>query len=335
LRERRDKLAILIAELQDVESRLRELEATAIPPAAPRPGLKLGGLVEAFRNSPRRRDCSPEMLENYCGKITAFVEWAGADRDAASIGDADAEGYAAELGTRCAGGTYNKHLNALTMAWTALGRAAGLEGNPWQGLPRKRLEAHSKRVLTQTEIDAILGKAGGEWRKLILIGLRTGLRMGDAVRLDWLAFADGSVALKTRKTGAPVCIPAEKLHVELSEGRKHPRRGAILPHLAATYRRDPAAISSGVREIFERAGIKTQAKEKGWARARAEASFHSLRHTFVTRAIEAGVPAEIVRALVGHSRATTTEIYTHISNGAVLEAFSRAIEGKTQAPSKQ
>ena len=94
--------------------------------------------------------------------------------------------------------------------------------------------------------------------------------------------------------------------------------------LAELYERDDSAVSKLVRKTFEKAGIKTSSEEKGWARARPDASFHSLRHTFVTRAIEAGVPSAIVRALVGHSTAAMTEHYTHVGGDAVLEAFERA-----------
>ena len=58
-------------------------------------------------------------------------------------------------------------------------------------------------------------------------------------------------------------------------------------------------------------------------RARPDATAHSFRHTFVTRAIEAGVPPHVVQAIVGHSSAAMTEHYTHLSDKAVLEAFSK------------
>ena len=94
-----------------------------------------------------------------------------------------------------------------------------------------------------------------------------------------------------------------------------------MPTIAAFYRRDPAVVSKKIRRIFEAAKIKTQVREKGWLKARADASYHSLRHTFVTRAIEAGVPPPIVQALVGHSTAAMTEHYTHVSAEVMEAAF--------------
>ena len=328
LKERRDKLAILIAELQDVEAQIRELELKATPRPERTPSLTLAELVDAFRASPRRRDCSAAQLEIYERQIGAFVDWAGRHVEVSAVDDEAAERYAAHLAQHYSGGTYNKHLNALTACWKALGRAAGTKGNPWQGLPRKRLEAHVRRVLEPGEVARILKAATGELRDLICIGLHTGLRMGDACRLKWDAFRDGgTVEVRTTKTGAFVQLPSASLLHDLGR-RKH--NGFVIPKLASTYERDPAAVSKAVARLFASVKIHTSVRCVGWSRARADASFHSLRHTFVTRAIEAGVPAAIVRALVGHSREAMTEHYTHIGAAALLEAFSCA----RQAPKK-
>jgi len=44
--------------------------------------------------------------------------------------------------------------------------------------------------------------------------------------------------------------------------------------------------------------------------------FHDLRHTHITRAIEAGVPIEVVMAQVGHLSAEMTRYYTHLNADA-------------------
>lgn len=58
------------------------------------------------------------------------------------------------------------------------------------------------------------------------------------------------------------------------------------------------------------------------AQRRPDATAHSFRHTFVTRAVEAGVPPHVVQQIVGHASATMTERYTHLSDDAVMEAFA-------------
>lgn len=341
LKSRRDQVAVLLAEREELAEKIRRLEAAARgESSAP---LLLGGLVDAWRKSPRRRDVSAELEEDYAREIARFVKWAGEGVEMAAVDDAMAERYAVELGRQVSGNTYNKHLVTLTAAWRAVGRAAGVRGNPWADLPRKRKDTHSRRSLTKEEVAKVLALAEGELRSLVLVGLWTGLRLGDACRLKWEAFkADGAVEVKTAKTGAVVRLPAAALLSELRnvtgghktdiENAKTPikaggdnvRSGYVMPGMAAAYGRDSSAVSKRVTDLFTRAGIATREKRKGWLQSRPTASFHSLRHTFVTRCVEAGVPVAVVRELVGHTRETMTEHYTHISAEAMEAAFKKA-----------
>ena len=331
LKREQDQLAILIRRRETIEQRLKKLQADAMPATRP---LTLGKLEKEWRESPRRRDCSEAQLERYTQQLRAFVDWAGEGLDVRAVGDELAERYAKHLGIYAAN-TYNKHLNTLTAVWKAIGRTRGL-GNPWQDLPRRRADTHIRRALTDAEIAKIIDTAEGEYKALIIIGARTGLRLGDACRLRWEDFGgDGVLRVKTSKTGALVALPGAELKRELlgifnaeAQGRRVRGEDFIMSEIAERYARDPSGVSDWVGRYFKRAGLKTSAKEKGWSKARPDASYHSLRHTFVTRAIEAGVAAPIVRALVGHNTAAMTDRYTHIGEAAILEAFSKMAEHK-------
>ena len=316
-----DQLAVLIHKRESVQERLQRLQAEVAPETKT---LLLGGLESVWRDSPRRRDCSPQQLERYCQQLRAFVTWAGIHRDIRTIDDATAEEYAAYLTKTRGPNTTNKHFNTLTAVWRAIGKSRGLS-NPWADLPRRRLDTHVRRALTAEEIKAILEAAEGEYKALITIGYRTGLRLGDAANLRWNNFKkDGSLIVETSKTGAVVALPSKKLLAELKDILGKPKGDLVLPEIAARYARDPAGVSDWVCRYFARAGLTTKLKEKGWSKARPDATYHSLRHTFVSRCIENGVPAPIVRALVGHSTLAMQERYTHIGDEALIAAFSRA-----------
>jgi len=64
--------------------------------------------------------------------------------------------------------------------------------------------------------------------------------------------------------------------------------------------------TSSVRQIFRRA-----VKESG---INAWATPHTLRHSFATHLLQTGVNLRIIQALLGHSSAKTTQIYTHVLN---------------------
>ena len=45
-----------------------------------------------------------------------------------------------------------------------------------------------------------------------------------------------------------------------------------------------------------------------------ELDLHSLRHSYITHLVEFGYPEKFVQDQVGHSYASTTAIYTHVSD---------------------
>ena len=56
--------------------------------------------------------------------------------------------------------------------------------------------------------------------------------------------------------------------------------------------------------------------------------FHDLRHTYITRAAEAGVPIAVTQAQVGHMCAQMVDHYTHICQAAIHSA-AKAIEERS------
>jgi len=67
---------------------------------------------------------------------------------------------------------------------------------------------------------------------------------------------------------------------------------------------DPGVVS----KAFQSARVAAQIEE--------EVTPHCLRHSFATRLIEQGVPAETVRILLGHASIKTTQGYLHLTEAA-------------------
>lgn len=319
MRHRQDGIALLVRQLQTEEERLADRIDRA------RPKLTMGDLPDAFRASPRRPDCSEGMLDFYCGVLRRLAERVGMDRPTADFTDRDADEYAREIGRQMSTGTYNKAVNALTLAWRVLSKEiGGNEGsNPWGGIARKKADVHVRRVFTKEETDAILASATGELRTLVAVCLYTGLRLGDACLFKWSDIQDNAAFVVTAKRDRKVGIP---IHPKLAEILGKPKgAGFVMPGMAKRYAQDsqgPSNVSRSIKRLIERCGIATSIEAKN-GRKRPDATAHSLRHTFVTRAIEAGVAPHVVQLIVGHASATMTERYTHLSDKAVLDAFGK------------
>ncbi len=73
-----------------------------------------------------------------------------------------------------------------------------------------------------------------------------------------------------------------------------------------------AAMRSRLAKAAQAAGLRVQVTP------------HMLRHTAATQLIEAGVDIRYIQRLLGHASLTTTEIYTHVSDGALKRVISDA-----------
>lgn len=279
-------------------------------------------LTDLYRNSSHRLDSSEEQLEDmYLRAIRMVVDFMGKGKDVTMIGEKEAERYADDLAKKVSPNTFNKRIMALKEVWRAVGASAGITTNPWASIKRKRQDTQVRRVLTDKEVDEVIGKATGELKKLLAIGAYTGLRMGDAINLRWSSIRGKNVDVRTSKTGANVSIPLHpKLEKELG---KRKADGLVLRELPRKYKTDAGGISKMVTRHFAACGIETSVKKKGDVRSRPLCTFHSLRHTFVSRAIEAGVPMHVIQSIVGHSTIMMTEHYTHVTDKAIIKAMNK------------
>ena len=182
-------------------------------------------------------------------------------------------------------------------------------------------DSYSRRELTMDELKRLLNAAykyGKEWHQLILVGIYTGLRLGDCCRLDWsqINLSQGVIQVVPSKTRRHhqrlVTIPIHPaLGSVLLDGQSH--TGPVLPDVAEMYGRSRYRVSDQLSRIFKVANITTSIKVEGRQRKTPVATFHSLRHTFVSFAANAGVPLHIVQSIVGHESTAMTRHYYHES----------------------
>ena len=211
--------------------------------------------------------------------------------------------------------SWNAELTLLRSAFRRLRREAGIAENPFIDMPKKEEDTLFHKPFTPEELKTILDAARNDdfIRPVIVTGICTAMRRGDCCLLKWSAVDLPSqfITIKVLKTGKPAQIPMfPMLHDELS--RALPIRGEyVFPDQAAMYQSNPMGITLRVRRIFKTAGFSDDEKDdnhvahvtserKQGIRRVSVRDFHSFRTTWITLALSANVPMELVRKVTGH-----------------------------------
>jgi len=340
----KDKIKILrelTAQLDDAKAHEQELEDA-------QPALAIADCFDAYKRSTQRGDCGPATLrvyERHCNKLAKWFSQHHPDMtELRQVTPEAVNEFASDLSESLKSGTFNQHVVFYRCLWKSLRKTARLPGdNPWEDIQKKSLVVHSRRELTVEELHRVCSTLTGEMRTLFAIGIYTGLRLGDCATLKWdnvdLARRFISVIpAKTSRHGTRVKIPIHStLAAMLAETPANRRKGEILPQTAKKYRDTVGiALCAEIRDIFESCGIQTRVKDPGRKRSSTEVGFHSLRHTFVSLAANAGAPFALVQSIVGHSTAEMTRHYFHENDEALKTTVDTLpdVTGTLPAPAK-
>ncbi len=155
-------------------------------------------------------------------------------------------------------------------------------------------------------------------RALILLLLRTGIRIGEA-----LSLTANDIDLKGRK-------------VHLSQGEKNDQGRVVYlsndaafclkrwltlkdPEQFVFARKEEAPISySAARSLFKRYLIEAGLDHKGY-------TVHSLRHTYASELLNAGMRLEVLQQLMGHQDIEMTRRYARLTDRTREEEYFRAM----------
>ena len=182
-------------------------------------------------------------------------------------------------------------------------------------LHRPKQNKHLPMILSKDEVNKILrSEANPKHRLLLMLAYSSGLRVSEVV------------ALKKEQ----IDLSRRVIYIKLGKGRKD--RYTILSEKAADFLTSyynthtisnwlfsgkPVTKHISIRSaqyIFEKALYKAGIQKN--------ISIHSLRHSFATHLIENGTDIRYIQSLLGHSSIRTTEQYTHIAKGSILNIQS-------------
>ena len=161
--------------------------------------------------------------------------------------------------------------------------------------------------------------------------LDTGMRYDEMAKLPWSAVDIGTGIVRIYRNKVDL---ADNFHMtdrlkEVMEKRFHNRRPGARYVFESANGGPRGYTAQGIKKAIDRAGLNDPdvVKDKG-----GKVTIHTLRHTFASRLVQAGVSLAKVSKLLGHSSVTTTEIYAHLAPNEVSEEATKVLNGLQANP---
>jgi integrase/recombinase XerD len=223
--------------------------------------------------------------------------------------------------------TLSRHLAAIRSLYRYLLQEHVILVDPTANLESSRLEKSLPRILNVKEVDLLLAQPGSGTlsglrdRAMLELMYATGMRVSELIGLntDQLNLDRGFVRCLGKGSKERI-IPVGEIAVQCNRDylnrawvrlRKNTWEKAIYLNLHGR-----RLTRQGFWKI-----LKEYAKKSGIQK---EITPHVLRHSFATHLLENGADLRVVQELLGHSDITTTQIYTHLSQGKLREVYDRA-----------
>lgn len=208
--------------------------------------------------------------------------------------------YIKERSAEVSNASVNREINFLSRCYT-MARAEGLaHHNPTSGL---NLIENNKRIryLAAEEIKNLLDVCSDPLLGIVEVALFTGMRRNEILGLRW-SDIDGSAVHIRRKWGRGNTQVQRLPSKALAAINRQPKVGEKVFPVSVVRR----SFGTAVR----RAGLE-------------DVTFHTLRHTFASQAVMAGMPLRVLQEVLGHRRLDMVLRYAHLGESHVADILER------------
>jgi integrase/recombinase XerC len=270
---------------------------------------------------------SPNTVRAYATDLCAFADFMeGRDRPVQGAGVRDVRAFLATQQLRgLARSTLARRSASVRSFFKWLVRQGVVESNPLTVLRSPRREQKLPDFLTPEEVDRLLATPDvSKWAGVRDVAILEtlyggGLRVGELVSLDLddIDLRTGLVVVEgkgSKERMVPVGRCAVKAVAQYLDTPAPKRKDANALFLNSTQgtRLSARSVRRMVTKHAVKAGLDPQTHP------------HSLRHSFATHMLTNGADLRAVQELLGHENLSTTQIYTHLSQEHLREAYEKA-----------
>ena len=188
--------------------------------------------------------------------------------------------------------------------------------NPCIGIKPFRLPEKQPLFLSEIELEILAKNIDNkDIRDIVIFASQTGLRQMELITLQWnqIDFKQGIVILNNQthltKSKKVRSIPLSFRALQILTERQINSSGILV----FTYNNktfNPDYLSKKFKKLVIASNFNSKLK------------FHDLRHSFASNLVRKGVPLYTVSKLLGHSKVSTSEIYSHIQADDLRSAIN-------------
>jgi site-specific recombinase XerD len=279
----------------------------------------------------RQRFTEDLQLRNYApGTVRAYVEHVARlavhfQRSPEKLTEEDVRSYLLFLAREH---RYSwSHYNVIVCALRFLYRVTLARDWPLKHVPYAKRPKKLPSVLSRDEVVRLLASVEDPAHRVLLMTIyATGLRISEALHLR------------------PTDVDSRRMliHVHGGKGAKDrlvPLSPVLLPSLRDYWKlkRPQAWLFPGTdpqKPVNRQTIAKACLRAAQAAQLKKHVTPHTLRHSFATHLLEAGVDIRTIQRWLGHSQLRTTTLYTHISLGQ-LQSINSPLDSLAEALARQ
>lgn len=221
--------------------------------------------------------------------------------------------------------TARKYYIALAAAFQKAVHWEYLTANPFRKVAKPKTREVLPTFFTQDDFALFLTAAkDADFRDFCTTAILSGLRLGELLALTWkdvdfdtkIILVQNSESFTTKSKRSRVVPMNVDLAALLLERKRNQRSESNLVFSDA---RGRPIKQSTIQHMFKKTVRRVPLNDK--------LHFHSLRHSFASALVMAGVSLYAVQKLLGHTTSKTTEIYAHLQPQQLHSEVNRGLEG--------
>jgi integrase/recombinase XerC len=285
--------------------------------------------IERFIVSLQARNCSPNAVRAYQADLDTFLQFAGAEITPEQVDRSMVRTYLSHLHEQGATPRTTQRKRAcLKSLLRFLVEESAIKQNPFASLRAAKCAQELPEIPSQGELSALLeGDVAGPFperdRLILELLYGTGVRVQELVGINLNDFCGDDVIL-VRGKGKKERFVIFGEYAQAALRAYLPVRTALL----AKQKRSTGALLFGVRaqqteRLTERSVVRI-VKHVAHSKGLPERHPHAFRHAFATHLLDGGASIVAICRLLGHVHLSTTERYTRVSVGHMLNAYAHA-----------